>query len=161
MASSLGGEYARFTNTSTSVGDSTLINLQMSYSGGYRMNALIGAVVTNVGSGSYSNALTFSTSNAGTATEKLRISGEGNVGIGNTSPSYKLHVTGDVNATGCVRASGSVLGGTCSSDERLKTDIQSFELGVIAQDVDKSAPELIATSEVELHPDDANATEIK
>src|SRR5262249_28091793 len=93
-------------------------------------------------------------------------------------------------ASGCVRASGTVLGGTCASDIRLKTDIRSFdlglaalfgvspkifkysglgehpasvhdELGVVAQDVEKSAPELIVQKRVKLHKEDQQLTEIK
>jgi hypothetical protein len=56
----------------------------------------------------------------------------GNVDINNTNPNYTLDVTGDVSASGCVRASGATLGGTCSSDERLKSDIHSFDLGLDA-----------------------------
>lgn len=58
--------------------------------------------------------------------------GTGNVGIGLTNPSYTLDVSGDVNASGCVRAGGATLGGTCSSDERLKSEIQPFNLGLDA-----------------------------
>lgn len=114
----------------------------------------------------------------------------GNVGIGTTSPLFKLDVVGDVNATGCVRAGGSVLGGVCSSDERLKSEIQSFdlglrallginpkvfkynglgehpksnkpELGVIAQEVEKTAPELIFSKAVKLNKNDQKVTLIK
>lgn len=95
-----------------------------------------------------------------------------------------------MNATGCVRASGSTLGGTCSSDARLKTDIKTFdlglnallginpkffkynglgehpasdqlELGVIAQEVEKTAPELVVAKAVKLHTDDKDTTVIK
>jgi hypothetical protein len=138
-----------------------------------------------IGTPSGSNNLSFTNSGGG----NFMFPG-GSVGIGTTSPSYKLDVTGDVNATGCVRASGSSIGGTCSSDERLKTDIQPFdlgldallgispktfrynglgehpasdkpELGVIAQDVEKTAPQLIVNKQVKLHPDDQQTVEIK
>jgi hypothetical protein len=55
----------------------------------------------------------------------------GNVAIGNTAPSYKLDVTGDINARGSVRANGVVL----SSDARYKKDINTINnaLGLVEQ----------------------------
>jgi uncharacterized coiled-coil protein SlyX len=50
-----------------------------------------------------------------------------NVGIGTATPAYALDVVGDINASGCVIASGSTIGGTCSSDARLKTNVQPFQ----------------------------------
>ena len=48
------------------------------------------------------------------------------MGIGNTSPSQKLHVTGNIIATGAITAKAS------SSDIRLKTDIQDYDaMGII------------------------------
>ena len=38
-------------------------------------------------------------------TERMRITSSGNVGIGDTTPSYKLDVTGDIHATGEVISS--------------------------------------------------------
>jgi hypothetical protein len=95
------------------------------------------------------------------------ITTNGNVGIGSTSPSYKLHVVGDIFATGNV---------TGFSDERLKTNIEilsdclskvqqlsgvSFtriqceaqpdvdterrDIGFLAQDVEGQFPELVST----------------
>jgi hypothetical protein len=50
-------------------------------------------------------------------------SGSGNVGIGTTSPSYRLHVVGAVYATGQVYCYGS---GICS-DQRWKTNIKPIQ----------------------------------
>ena len=92
--------------------------------------------------------------------EKLRITAEGNVGIGTTSPSEKLHVTGNILASGNV---------TAYSDERLKDNIQTLQgskvlemrgvsytkdgeasSGVIAQEIEKVAPELVQTAKDEM-----------
>ena len=43
--------------------------------------------------------------------EVMRIDASGNVGIGVTSPSYKLDVTGDINVTGDFRKNGTVFAG--------------------------------------------------
>ena len=90
---------------------------------------------------------------------------DGNVGIGTASPSEKLHVVGNIKATGDVVAD-------CSSDERLKDNIniinnpidkikkikgvefdwndkqstyKGHDIGVIAQDIEKVLPELVNT----------------
>jgi len=82
---------------------------------------------------------------------------KGNVGIGTTSPSYKLHVDGDVYATGDV---------TAFSDIRMKKDIMQIEgaldkvsqmrgvyytnmhndkrgIGVVAQEAESVIPEVV------------------
>jgi hypothetical protein len=95
-------------------------------------------------------------------TERLRITSDGNVGIGTTSPGYKL----DVNGT--IYASGDVI---MFSDERKKTHIEAIpnalekvlqlrgvtfnkldddnrrHSGVIAQEVEKVLPEVVYTAE--------------
>jgi hypothetical protein len=43
--------------------------------------------------------------------EVMRINSSGNVGIGNTTPSYKLDVTGDINVTGDFRKNDTVFAG--------------------------------------------------
>lgn len=68
----------------------------------------------------------------GTNTSATRYAGlfmGGNVGIGTTTPADRLQVSGDIRvgtagANGCLKDfSGGTITGTCSSDERLKTNI--------------------------------------
>ncbi len=95
----------------------------------------------------------------------------------------------NITATGCVYYNNSSIG-TCASDERLKTDVKNFDLGldsllgfhpvnfkynglagfqangkeqigVIAQDLEKTAPQLVKRKMVQLHPEDKFETEIK
>ena len=78
------------------------------------------------GSNGEKGAIAFSTNPGGTtgqlATERMRITEAGYVGIGTTSPAYALDVTGDTRTTGCFKtgAAGTLLGGTCASDARFK-----------------------------------------
>ncbi|MCB0480832.1 MAG: tail fiber domain-containing protein [Flavobacteriales bacterium] len=103
-------------------------------------------------------------------TEAMRISNTGNVGIGTINPTYPLHVIGDINASGLVRAGGVAL----VSDRRYKNNILPIEgvlntldqiegvyhnwdtinfpnlafssertIGLIAQDLQKVYPELV------------------
>lgn len=53
----------------------------------------------------------------------------GNVGIGTTSPSYKLEVAGDINASGKVRSNGNEL----ISDARFKKNIQTIDNKAVAK----------------------------
>jgi hypothetical protein len=89
----------------------------------------------------------------------MRIDSSGNVGIG-TSPTEALHVTGNILASGNV---------TAFSDERLKENIETLQgskvlemrgvsytkdgelsSGVIAQEIEKVAPELVHTAKDEI-----------
>ncbi|MBI4479389.1 MAG: tail fiber domain-containing protein, partial [Acidobacteria bacterium] len=65
------------------------------------------------------------------ASVKVSIDTSGNVGIGTNAPADKLHVAGDIRVgtgtTGCVKdANDTVIAGTCSSDARLKKNIEPF-----------------------------------
>ena len=106
----------------------------------------------------------FSTNLGGSgALERMRITNNGNVGIGTTSPSYMLHVNGSVAGVGAYNA---------LSDIRYKKDVQSLahslakilairgvtykwidedkygsqtQIGVIAQEIEKIVPEVVTT----------------
>ncbi|MBC7742004.1 MAG: tail fiber domain-containing protein [Bdellovibrionaceae bacterium] len=121
-----------------------------------------------VGSGT-NTGLRIATNNA----TRIYVDSSGSVGIGTTTPSYKLDVQGgDINASGSVRAAGVAI----TSDIRFKKDIQTLDLslekilsvrgvaynwrtqefpdrqfndrhqiGVIAQEVEKVFPEVVDT----------------
>jgi hypothetical protein len=97
------------------------------------------------------------TRNAGAYGERMRIASNGDVGIGDTSPSYKLDVDGTIRATGDVIA---------YSDKRVKENIKTIDnslekvnqlrgvefnkigedkksIGVIAQEIEKILPEVV------------------
>jgi hypothetical protein len=97
----------------------------------------------------------------GQAREALSIKETGNVGIGDSTPSYKLDVNGTIRATGDVIA---------YSDERVKENIKTIDnslekvnklrgvefnkigedkksVGVIAQEIEKILPEVVRTDD--------------
>jgi hypothetical protein len=112
----------------------------------------------NSTSGNYAGYLRFNTrQHGGNSIERMRITSSGNVGIGTSSPSEKLYVSGNIYATGNI---------TAYSDERIKeninvvpnaldavdairgvtytrTDTEEDGVGVIAQEVEALFPELV------------------
>ena len=109
-----------------------------------------------------------------TLTERMRITNNGSVGIGTTSPSYKLEVCGTIGTT-AVSVNTSI---TCSSDIRYKKNITPLpnalksvmklqgvnyfwkikdfpekqftntkQIGFIAQDIEKIYPEMVITDD--------------
>lgn len=89
---------------------------------GARIEAVVSGTVTT---GSVPTDLSFSTgSTTSVPSERMRITSAGNVGIGTTTPAYKLDVNGNVQAAAYFY----------SSDRRLKTDIAPLpaQLGKIA-----------------------------
>jgi hypothetical protein len=102
-----------------------------------------------------------------TSTERMRITGDGNVGIGTASPSYKLHVEGNTSGIS-IYASHDI---AAFSDITVKKDVQKIEnaiekvkelngytyvrtddetgtrrAGVIAQEVQKVLPEVVSAN---------------
>lgn len=121
--------------------------------------------------------------------DRVHIDTTGKVGVGTASPSYPLDVVGDIRTSQCLRYNSSTLG-TCSSDIALKRDIRPFALGLdklvalqpvtyyynglggnpddgrqqigfVAQDVEKAAPELVGTQKVKLHATDRKTSTVK
>jgi hypothetical protein len=119
----------------------------------------------------------------------LTLTQTGYVGIGSTGPGYPLDVVGDIRTSTCLHYASSTLG-TCSSDALIKRDVTPYDLGLdavtglkpvtyaynglggnpddgkrlvglIAQDVEKVAPQLVGTKAVKLHPGDKADTEIR
>ncbi|MDE2026275.1 MAG: tail fiber domain-containing protein, partial [Patescibacteria group bacterium] len=79
--------------------------------------------------------------NNGTSIPRLYVSNNGQVGIGTTNPVDPLQVQGDIRigtgSNGCVKsANGSIIAGTCSSDERLKQNIQALPNNILSKIVD-------------------------
>lgn len=125
-----------------------------------------------------------------TLTERMRITSAGLVGIGTTAPSYSLDVVGDIRTSTCLRYPGGTLGTGCTSDIALKRTVTPFQfglqaiiglqpvsfyynglggnpddgvqqLGLIAQDVEKVAPQLVGSRLIRLRPSDAKPTPVK
>ena len=124
-------------------------------------NAFFGAVAGDVSNGP-SNFVFGRRTGAFSWEETVRIDTSGNLGIGTTNPTSKLHVVGDTYISGILTATDI----NSASDIRLKTNIKPFENtlekivqingvsfnwidsnaksgGIIAQDVEKVFPELV------------------
>jgi len=114
------GSFAGFANTTGS------LNTFIGYNAGPLM-------MGSGGTAQLSNATAIG-ANAQVSASNALVLGDGtvNVGIGVTAPVNKLDVAGDIrigtDSRGCVMdRSGTVIAGTCSSDARLKQNVQPFD----------------------------------
>lgn len=108
---------------------------------------------------------------------------------GSVTIASRLSVTSDINTSSCFTAGSIVVGGVCSSDQKLKKDVHEFKLGLdvllnlkpqnykfnglagtpntneetvglIAQEVQLASNELVSSKKVKMHPEDLFNTEI-
>lgn len=123
------------TRTATSVSSFTAANfanynggvIQSTYPGG-SIGQVLNIVAAGANSGNWPSGIALWTRNSGgtNASEKMRITDAGNVGIGCTAPNYKLQVVGDIAADGgTLRAASAVISTTITacSDIRYKKNI--------------------------------------
>jgi hypothetical protein len=78
-------------------------------------------VYERTGAGNFSGSLHFKTQSGGTTnplTKQMTILSGGNIGCGTSNPTQKLHVIGNILASGTVTSGSTVL----TSDDRVKTD---------------------------------------
>ena len=136
-------------NSSTSpseVEQSTALNTnlgKLNFSGHDGTNFVVSAYIESYATEAYSSGntggnLVFSTTDSATsgASEKMRILGNGYVGIGTNNPGYALDISGDIHVSrdiyvaGCLTSappSTVVHSGTCLSDGRLKDQIEDVK----------------------------------
>ena len=91
--------------------------------------ALNGAITYNNSIQSYNGGLGFFSKNYSTTSPALTILADGNVGIGNVNPEYKIDISGDINYTGTLRKSGTdvlqYLDATSSIQEQIDGKVSS------------------------------------
>ncbi|WP_413582543.1 beta strand repeat-containing protein [Bdellovibrio sp. HCB288] len=109
---------------------------------GIGLGAQMRAVATqNYSNTAHGSALMFSTVTRNTTSldERMRLDDQGRVGIGTSTPGYKLDVVGDVNITGNFKVNGTNIstgGGTISA---LTGDVTASGTGSVAATIANSA----------------------
>ena len=92
-----------FRNTNNTSGNMSLISFQDAAGWG---NAQVGAIQSD--QTNHSAHLVFFTRNGAAFGERMRITNVGNVGIGTSTPTEKLHVTGNLKIEGSIDVTGNI-----------------------------------------------------
>jgi hypothetical protein len=91
----------RITSTSTNINNEARIGTLQYFSSDTTSNTVVGEIVSRIPVGNFGSIfdMAFSTYrlNSGDLSEKMRITGTGNVGIGTASPDAKLHIKDSTN----------------------------------------------------------------
>ena len=96
----------------SAAGDSTdeLVGFRFRHNGGTAARILVGREENFSGSSTRSGFISLRTSKDDSESEKMRITADGNVGIGETSPDYKFEVVGDYSNPSATAAATAVVG---------------------------------------------------
>ena len=116
-----------------------LLSFSGYHTGDYRQGAIISTAVDSsaLSSTSMPTRLAFSTSPSGSATsvERMRIDSSGNVGIGITSPTFRLDVSGSARITDGLTVTGSQFIFTSGSSVELRATGTGVTIGNIVTDI--------------------------
>lgn len=110
-------------NYSPSNGTGSYIQFE-SYNAGYNAlveSVMLHGVMTSGANGNEFGDFYVSTLGSGTTTEKFRIKGSGQVGVGTSTPTSKLHVIGDITSEANVIASGAAVNLSLSNTHVLQS----------------------------------------
>ena len=101
-----------------SASSADVITLLQETNGAEKAAATIGISIGNNGESTNASDLWFATATGGSTSEKMRITSAGNVGIGTTSPSAKLHVDDNAASGTGLRVTGGGGGGPLATFTR-------------------------------------------
>jgi hypothetical protein len=91
-------DIGRFQNTGTATNNtgSNLLFAANRTTGGLTNVAGIAGLITDINNTTYKGALAFSTANGATPAERMRVTNDGHVGIGSTTPSSFVHINSSI-----------------------------------------------------------------